>query len=732
MKIAKILVPIGVYRTFDYDATDSEVFVGSLVRVPFRRRETFGLVTALGDIAISDSAVNGELKKIVEVLAISPLEPKFMRFLEWFADYNIAPAGLVLKLIFSEKFVRSKKIVKKYSYLTDENKKITPKQREAVNFLKNNFPEEYESAKLERLCSRTVLENLVKNEVISERRAMETKNDWDRETLKYSLDPDKITLNELSEAQRTICDGIEEAMGRDRKPILLEGITGSGKTEIYFHLFEKILAKNDGGQILFLLPEIALTNQFVDRFKGQFGCSEVAVWHSDIGDALRRELWNAIDGGTIRFVMGARSSLFLPFRNLRLVVVDEEHDNSYKQSDNISYNARNMAVVRAKFDECPIVLGSATPSLESLFNVENGKYNYFFLPNRFGSSEMPRIEIVDLTKDKLKPNSFLSSRLVDEMDAELSRGKQVLLFMNRRGYSPIALCSNCGHRFLCPNCNISLTVHMAADAFMCHHCGYRIKRQSDCPVCGLLGSIIFFGPGVEKIEREAKRIFPSKNTAIVTSDTVQNPKEARQILQKIMEGDVDIIIGTQMITKGYDFPHLTLVGVLDADASLFGANFRSAETTYQLLTQVTGRAGRRSGASRALVQSHSADNVIVRALETGDREMVLNFERESRKIASLPPYGRITALILNGPSESSVRAKMDEVINALPFGSGPPFEIFGPVPLNPPKLAGVFRLRLIVKTGNDLSIRGILFHMLGRVKISGSIRMKIEVDPYSL
>jgi primosomal protein N' (replication factor Y) len=727
--VAKVLVPRGVYRSFDYAIAESGAILGSLVKVPFHGGQIFGLVIGLDETPDSSQARKGELKNIAEVLTVPPLESRFIKFIEWFADYNIVPPGLVLKLIFSEKFIQNGKIVRKYSFLNDAGKKITKKQEEVTRFLKENFPGEYSSGELVNLCSGKILDNLVKNSVIEEKIVREVVKD---STLAdYVLDIDRIILNELSEDQKKIFDDILATTERDKKPILLEGITGSGKTEIYFHLFDRILRKNIGGQILFMLPEIALTNQFVDRFRSQFNCSNVAVWHSDIGDAMRKRLWNAVNDGAIEFVMGARSSLFLPFRNLKLIVVDEEHDVSYKQTDNISYNARNMAVVRAKFDNCPIVLGSATPSLETLFNVESGKYNYFFLKSRFGNSEMPKIKIVDLTKDKLKPNSFLSGYMLDGMAEELSRGKQVLLFMNRRGYSPIALCNNCGYRFACPNCNLSMTVHLAENALVCHHCGHRERKQNDCPACGLLGSIIFFGPGVEKVEAEVKRVFPSKNTAVITSDTVQNTEETRQMLRKIIGGEVDILIGTQMITKGYDFPNLTLVGVLDADASLFGANFRSAERTYQLLTQVTGRAGRRIADSRAVVQSHSPDNVIIRALEKGDRNMVMNFERESRKIANLPPYGRITSLTLVGKNEPLVRSRMDETINILPNNDGS-LEVFGPTPLNPPRLAGNFRFRLIFKTKNDFSIKKLVFYILDKIKFGNDVRLKIEVDPYNL
>ncbi|MDR2778663.1 MAG: primosomal protein N' [Rickettsiales bacterium] len=732
MKIAEIIVPLRLYGTFDYLVAEEEpVLVGSIVRVPFRSGGTVGLVTATRELTNENTA---KLKNIREILTVPPLRPELVKFICWVADYNVAPPGLLLKLVFSEKYaVGPGKVLSKYSYRNnDYSGKLTRQRQSVINFLRDNFPREFSSGELKCFCSATVLKKLVEDAIIAENRVRESIRDAFADKIsKYTIDLEKITLNELSLEQKIANDDILNLLKSNGKPVLLEGITSSGKTEVYFHLIEKILRENDRGQILFLLPEIALTSQFVNRFKRQFNCEDVALWHSGISESNRKIIWNAVNDGKIRFVMGARSSLFLPFYRLALVIVDEEHDGSYKQSDKVCYNARDMAVVRAYLNGCPIILGSATPSLESLFNVENKKYSHVTLYSRFGNSTIPAIEIIDLTTDKLKPDNFISSRLAREMEFELARGKQVLLFMNRRGYAPVALCNSCGYRFICSRCAIALAVHGKEGFLICHHCGQRIKIREECPGCGLKNSLIFFGPGVEKVEKELGKLFPEKNIAIVTSDTVQTVENVQSLLEKILENKVDIIVGTQMITKGYDFPNITLVGVLDADASLFGANFRSAERTHQLLTQVVGRAGRKTTSSRAMIQTHSPTNVIIEALKNNDRNLLASFERENRKIAGLPPYGRVTLLVLGGRDEQMVHKKMEEIVAILP-PNDEFIEVFGPTQFYPFKLNGSFRFKLIIKTKNNFSIKKLIFHIFNNVKFGSKLKLKVEVDPYYL
>ncbi len=547
----------------------------------------------------------------------------------------------------------------------------------------------------------------------------------------FEIDISKIKLNNLSEEQKNVFQEILQLMSLDNKPILLEGATGSGKTEIYFHLFKKILEQDKKSQMLFLLPEIALTSHFIDRFNSQFQTKDVVIWHSEVTSSYKNAIWNGINYGKIRIVIGARSALFLPFNNLKLIVVDEEHDNSYKQTDNGCYNGRDMAVLRAKIENCKIILGSATPSIESLVNSDNKKYHHIFLKSRFGKSIEPDIELVDLKKEKLKKDRYISQKLKETIEEILDKKQQVLLYMNRRGYAPIALCSECGYRFICPQCSVALTVHKDNNTLLCHQCGYRTKNVDICPNCSIENSIIFFGPGVEKIESEINQLFPNKKTIIITSDTVQSNKKIKEVTRKISNGEVDIIIGTQIITKGYDFPNLNLIGVLDADASLFGANFRSTERTYQLLTQVVGRAGRRETKGKAIIQTYTPDNIIIQAMKNNNKQQLIEFEKENRKFAELPPYGKIAMIILSGQNEMMVYNKAKEIIRNMPSNDDN-IEIFGPTQSSPYKVGNNFRIRILVKTKLNINIQKLIVSALKNTKFQSNIRIKIDINPYNI
>lgn len=716
MKIAKVIVPFPLYNIFDYESTEN-VAVGNLVHVSFSKIKTVGLVTEITE----ENDKNRELKKIDSILNIKPFKSELVEFIKWVANYNIIPYGLVFKIAFCEKFIaNNQKEVSVFSFFDDKNKKITQKQEIIVNFLKNNSKKSYSFEELKDICSLNILKTLAKNGIISEKKIKQDK-------INFDINLNKIKLNTLSEEQNNIFLKILDFIKKDNKPILLEGATGSGKTEIYFHLFEEILKENNDNQVLFLLPEIALTNQFVDRIKNQFNCENVAIWHSNIANGRKQKIWNGITDGKIKLIIGARSALFLPFNKLAAIVVDEEHDSSYKQTENGCYNARDMAIVRAKLNNCPIILGSATPSLESLINVENKKYNYVFLKNRFGKSVKPNIEIVDLKKEKLQKDKYLSKTLLNNIKTELNKKNQIMLFMNRRGYAPIALCNECGYKFTCPKCSCYLTVHK--NFLLCHQCEYKTTIKNNCPSCGTENSIVFFGPGVEKIEKEVKEYFKDKEIALITSDTTQNKAEAEEIFKKINNNEVDIIIGTQIITKGYDFPNLTIVGVIDADASLFGANFRSTERTYQLLTQVAGRAGRREKESKAIIQSYSPDNLVLQALKNNDRETLFDFEKENRKLINLPPYGKMVMLLIFGKNEINVYRKVKEVINLLPNNSEN-IEIYGPTPAVPYKLNNEFRFKIIIKSSLNINIQKIILYVLDKVKFDNNLKIRIDLNPY--
>ena len=699
--ILKIAVPLAVFNTFDYEG---DADIGSVVIVNFSGKKIWGIVIDKKE----ESPY--KVKKIISVENIKPFQENFIKFIFKVAEYNIIPIGMAFKFVFSDKFLSNIKENKVYSFLKDG--KITEKQQNVVEFLKNNHEKSFSFNELKHLASLNIIKTLVKNGILSENK---------ENTKDYTIK--NIQLNKLSKTQDDVFNKIIQ---NTEKPILLEGVTGSGKTEIYFHIFEHFIKKDK--QVSFLLPEIALTSQFISRIKSQFSCKDIAIWHSNVSDTQKKDIWRRVASGEIKMVVGARSALFLPFLDLSVIVVDEEHDLSYKQTDNGCYNARDMAVLRASIEKCCIILGSATPSIESLINVRNNKYNYLVLENRYGESVKPAVDIIDLKKEKLKKDKYLSKTLLSNIEDELKKRNQVLLFMNRRGYSPIAICNECGERLICPHCSSTLTFHKSKKILLCHQCEYKRAEVFDCPSCGAKNSIIYFGPGVEKIQEEVKNYFPDKKIALITSDTIQNIKEINDIVDKILKREIDIIIGTQMVTKGYDFPNLTLVGVLDADASLFGANFRATEKTYQLLTQVVGRAGRRKEQGRALIQTYNSENVIMQALKNNNKDIIINFEIENRKAAELPPFGKMVMIILAGKEEIKVYRKAREITAAFPVNDK--IEIYGPSPMNLYKLRDEFRFKIIVKTSLSVNIQKLVLAVVNSVKIENGLRLKIDVNPY--
>jgi primosomal protein N' (replication factor Y) len=712
-KVVSVAIPLMVHECYSYLVL-GDTKRGDLVKVNFHNKLLIGIVVDIVD-NLNNSKI--KLKNIEEKLDLSFGE-KFVDFLRWVADYNIVPIGLIFKLTFSEKFlVVGKRESNYYKFLNFNDKKITTNQQTVVDFLSNNSEKSFCFDDLKDMCSLNILKTLAKNSIITDEKRQVTKN--------YDIDLKYVELNKLTAEQEEIFQKIKEL--DCKKPILLEGITGSGKTEIYFHLFKYYLEQENGNQMLFLLPEIALTSQFLDRFKQQFKCKNVAIWHSNIGGVERSAIWQKVYGGEIRIVIGARSALFLPFKNLKFIALDEEHDNSYKQTDNGCYNARDMANVRAKFEDVKILLGSATPSIESLINVEKHKYEYFYLKSRYGKSVIPVVEVVDLKKEKMKHDKYLSKHLINSMQREFEKGNQVLLFLNRRGYSPIAICRECGHRFLCKNCSCNLAVHNKKQKFICHQCGYSINQTTTCPECGQENSIIFFGPGVEKIEKEVEEIFSDKKTTIITSDTIENTTKFKDIIDKIHSKEIDIIIGTQMITKGYDFQYLTLVGILDADANLFGANFRASERTYQLLTQVVGRVGRREEVGKAILQTYSPDNLIIQSLVENDKDKLLKFEKENRKIASLPPYGKLIMVVFGDKEEIVAYRKLKEFIALFPLTKD--VEVLGPTPTNLFRSNGVYRFKVLFKSKSDVNLQLLVLNTVKKIKL-GDTKIKIDVNPY--
>jgi primosomal protein N' (replication factor Y) len=480
--------------------------------------------------------------------------------------------------------------------------------------------------------------------------------------------------------------------------------------------------------VLVLLPEIALGAQWLDRFKRRFGALP-AEWHSDVSQSTRRDTWRAIASGRARIVVGARSALFLPFPELGLVIVDEEHDASYKQEDGVAYQARDMAVLRASIAEIPIVLVSATPSLETVVNVARGRYERVHLPRRHAEASLPKIDLVDMRSQRLEPGRFLSPPLVAAVGETLAAGEQVLLFLNRRGYAPLTLCRACGHRFQCPNCTAWLVEHRFTARLICHHCGYSAPVPALCPECLATGALVPCGPGVERLQEEVAARFPEARTALMVSDLLMGPRAAAELADAMVAHRYDVLIGTQIVAKGHHFPMLTLVGVVDADLGLIGGDLRATERTYQLLHQVAGRAGRAERPGRVLLQTYMPEQPVMQALAAGDRDRFLEAEAAARREAGLPPFGRLAALIVSAGDPEAADFASRALARAAPQLPG--LAVLGPAPAPLAILRGRHRRRFLVKAERGVNLQAALRDWLGRVRVSGSVRLQVDIDPYS-
>jgi primosomal protein N' (replication factor Y) len=513
---------------------------------------------------------------------------------------------------------------------------------------------------------------------------------------------------------------------REFSVTLLDGVTGSGKTETYLEAIAECLRQ--GRQSLVLLPEIALSSQWLERFERRFGVAP-AVWHSDLTSRTRRTTWRAVADGVAPVVVGARSALFLPFPDLGLIVIDEEHETAFKQEEGVVYHARDMAVVRARFCAAPAVLVSATPSLETLANVEASRYRRITLPTRHGGATLPSVTALDLRATPPDRGHFLAPPLIAAISDTLARGEQAMLFLNRRGYAPLTLCRHCGHRMQCPNCTAWLVEHRVRRSLQCHHCGHAVPIPPECPACGAADTLVPVGPGVERITEEAAKLFPDARRLVMASDTLPGPHAAAAAAHAIEARTVDLIIGTQIVAKGWHFPHLTLVGVVDADLGLAGGDLRAAERTVQLLHQVAGRAGRAEAPGRVLLQTFSPEHPVMQALVEGDLAAFMAREAAQRRPGHWPPYGRLAALIVSADSAAAADGLARDLGRTAPHGDG--VEVLGPAPAPLSILRGRHRRRLLLKTRRDVAVQPILREWLGKVLVTRGARVEVDVDPVS-
>lgn len=542
----------------------------------------------------------------------------------------------------------------------------------------------------------------------------------------YEPKPQKISYQHmaLSPEQEKTANTLRKSVSKHEfSTFLLDGVTGSGKTEVYFEAIDEAISA--GKQVLVMLPEIALSHQWLMRFEQRFGAPP-SIWHSERTEKQRRETWIDIATNNSKLVVGARSALFLPFQNLGLIIVDEEHDQSYKQEEGVIYHARDMAVARAKFETAPVVLVSATPSLESVHNLQEGKYNLLHLPTRFGGAKMPKINVIDMRRERLKADEFLSLAILAQLNKTLSEHRQAVIFLNRRGYAPLVLCRACGHRIQCPNCTSWLVLHTSGSKLNCHHCSYSKAMPKKCPECGEEEKLHACGPGVERISEEIKTKFPTARVEVLSSDS---PKAADEIVGKMLAHEIDILVGTQMIAKGHHFPKLDFVGIVDADLGLDGGDLRAMERTYQLLHQVAGRAGREAEIGQVLIQTYNPQNVVIEAIASEDRDKFIEREIRMRREFEMPPFGRLATITVSGRKEDVVVKFAQKLSQTAPITNG--VQVFGPAPAPMAYLRGQHRHRLLIKAPRKLNIQEYIKHWLAKTPTPSSIKIKIDIEPYS-
>ncbi len=716
-----VLLPLPLPGPYDYALPgELDAAAGDFVIVPLGTREVLGVVwgEATGEVEAR------RLKPVAERLDAPPLPEVERRFIDWVAQYTLSPPGAVLRMAMSapqalEPPRRQPAFLKAPPSFEWEGLRLTPARRRVLELVAEGPPRLPGELAREAGVGMSVVRSL------ADAGALVATSVAPRAPFAMpDLSRRGVTLSE-SQAAAAVTLRAKIAAG-GFGVTLLDGVAGSGKTEVYFEAIAATLAA--GRQALVLLPEIALTAQWLERFMRRFGVPP-AEWHSDLSQLQRRIAWRAVAEGRAPVLVGARSALFLPFPDLGLIVVDEEHDASYKQEDGVIYHARDMAVVRARLGEHPILLVSATPSLETIENVRQGRYGLLELPDRHGGALMPEIKAIDMRRDQPPPQAWLSPTLRQALIETLAAGEQAVLFLNRRGYAPLTLCRHCGHRLQCPRCTAWLVEHRLIGRLQCHHCGYSLAPPAHCPSCQAQGSFAACGPGVERLAEEVASLHPQARIAVVTSDTLGGPSQTAELMRQIAEHEIDILIGTQVIAKGHHFPLLTLVGVVDADLGLNGGDLRAAERTYQLLTQVAGRAGREQRPGRVYLQTYLPDHQVMQALVSGERERFLAAEAEERRKAGMPPFGRLAALILSGPDS----VELDRAARAL--GRAAPrsdeVEVLGPAPAPLALLRGRHRRRLLLKARRNVQVQTLLRDWLAKVKIAPPLRLQIDIDPYS-
>ena len=710
--------PLG--RALDYKAPEGGCHLGAFVEVPLGPRKVLGVVWGKG----AGDYDYAKVRHVIRVLDVAPMRGEMSDFLTRAAAYTLTPMPAMLRLCTRAPGLGDPPSMRKvYRRGTGEPDRITKARTQVLETLAEYGDLSFTLRELSDMAGVTssVIKGLVKQNVVFE-------EDSPRDLPFPRLDPD-LPGKELTDDQATGAVMLAESVKSETYgTTLLRGVTGSGKTEVYLEAVAAAIKA--GRQALVLLPEIALTEQFLTRVQERFG-SKPAEWHSGATMTERRRIWRMVGQGQAQLVIGARSALFLPYQNLGLIVVDEEHDTSYKQEEGVLYNARDMAVLRASICGAHVVLASATPSLESWANAQAGKYQKLELTSRFGPAVMPSMGAIDMRNEGLRSDRWVSPTLQGEVNKRLEKGEQAMLFINRRGYAPITLCRACGHQVGCDHCDARMVEHRFLKRLVCHQCGETKPMPTACPSCDAEDKLAAVGPGVERLGEEAKALWPDARVAVLSSDMYGSARALKAEIAGIAEGQADIIIGTQLVAKGHNFPNLTLVGVIDADLGLMGSDLRAAERTFQLMRQVAGRAGRAEAPGTALLQTYQPEHPVIRAILAGDEEAFWSAEAKEREQAGVPPYGRMAGIIISSPDVAqafdagNLLARNDGALRRV--GA----QVFGPAPAPIARVRGRHRVRWLVKADKTAPLQDALAKWVSQVKLKGELRLAIDIDPQS-
>ena len=717
---AGVLLPRPLAGAYDYKL-ETELPRGALVMAPLGSSELLGVVWGAAEGAVGDN----RLKAATALDGAPALPEKLCDFIDWVADYTLSPPGAILAMALRSRTAFEPE-ARRTAYVKGEATppRMSDARRRALETASDGLARSVSGLAEDANVSPAVVRGLVQAGALVTTTLPEF-------APFAAPEPDYAPV-ELRGEQASAAQALRDAVAaKSFSAHLLDGVTGSGKTEVYFEAVAEALRQER--QTLILLPEIALTAQFLERFAARFGVKP-AEWHSDLSTKERRRVYRAVLNGEARVVVGARSALFLPFAELGLVVVDEEHEQAFKQQDGALYHARDMAVVRARIEDAAIVLASATPSLESFVNATAGRYRHHVLARRHGAAGLPDVRLVDLRKERDAVDTevkaqWLSPPLRDAIAQTLAAGEQAMLFLNRRGYAPLTLCEACGHKLTCPSCSTWLVEHKYRRRLACHQCGYEIATPTECPECHEPGALKPCGPGVERVAEEFAAFFPEARYAIASSDTMATRGEIQGPLRAFARREVDVLIGTQIVAKGHHFPHLTLVGVVDADLGGADGDVRARERTFQLLHQVAGRAGRAEKPGTVLLQTRNPDDAVMKALASGDREGFYAQERMFREAAAAPPFGRLAAIIVSGYDGEAVRAVARELARCAPAAKD--VKVWGPTPAFYALLRGQTRERLLVQAAKAVDVQAYMRAWLSGVKVPAAVRVTVDVDPVS-